>query len=267
MRQKGTTEESNRKFFLGIFTGIAFTSLLGIALYQLYRFTSSYNGADSILVQGNTSDLTLAVNAINNILTWGSFIVAVLTIAAAIFGILGVSAFREETKNSIKFNKNQLKSFSSKITSNTSIVKDTQKKQKDFISDINDLKYQFSQQKRFLERASENLFQTTELIAFQLQDESEAIKLLDFNNYCKNIILLYRAIMDDDDQETIIDIQDQKINAIDFLKINGSLEDIKHLEYVANHDLNEIIKSQAKYAIGYIQARINNSITSKQITR
>ena len=46
--------------------------------------------------------LTVEVNAINNILTWGSFLVAVLTIATAVFGILSVSAFREETRNNIK---------------------------------------------------------------------------------------------------------------------------------------------------------------------
>ena len=60
--------------------------------------------------------LTLEVNAINNILTWGSFIVAALTIAAAVFGILGVSAFREETRNSIRSSKKEIENIKIGLT-------------------------------------------------------------------------------------------------------------------------------------------------------
>lgn len=60
--------------------------------------------------------LAVEVNAINNILTWGSFIVAALTIAAAFFGVLGVSAFREETRNNTKSSKKEIENIKIRLT-------------------------------------------------------------------------------------------------------------------------------------------------------
>lgn len=60
--------------------------------------------------------LTLEVNAINNILTWGSFIVAALTIAAAFFGILGVGAFRKETRNNTESSKKEIENIKIRLT-------------------------------------------------------------------------------------------------------------------------------------------------------
>ncbi len=228
-------------------------------------------------VSGNATiidALTLEVNAINNILTWGSFIVAALTIAAAIFGILGVSAFRQETRNSIKSSKKVIDDMKNTIDSffidvNTRLddfQQDTNTRLNDFMTTIDDftnsvdcytaqidnINYTLTQQTRYFYQVINYLYQVTYSNIEQMEDQTLAQQLLENNFHELQIAMLYRTNLQADEAP---DVEINRIAALEYLEDNGRIEDIPHLEYIAQQDPNERIRNRAFEIIGRIRER------------
>ncbi len=232
--------------------------------------------------------LTVEVNAINNILTWGSFLVAVLTIATAVFGILSVSAFREETRNNIKSSNKEIdnikigltKAFNEfSIDQNTRLdnldstihehINDANTRLDNFIRTINEntdivnryttqidiVREALNQQARYFDHAISYLYQATYSNISLMEDQVLAQQLLDNLYHELQITTLYSVDLDANDNPNN---NINKIAALEYLIENGTMADIQHLDYVENHDPNEHIRRRAIEVRAIIQNRNNN---------
>lgn len=188
--------------------------------------------------------LTLEVNAINNILTWGSFIVAALTIAAAVFGIIGVTAFKEETRTRLDNFKDTINNYSDKVERIENIG-----------NQIENIKGSLFQQERYIDNTTNYLFQATYTIIENMSDTTQAQQLLENLFHELQIAKLYRSSLDaDNDSEIYI----HKIAAFAYLEENGTMADIPHLEYIVDYDPNKNNKRRAIEVIAIIRNRNNN---------
>lgn len=118
-------ERERREQLFRLFEIILIIIGLCIVIFCFAQFTDVFksflpNHTVTLSKSDNSTEiynaLAVEVNAINNILTWGSFIVAALTITAAVFGILSIGAFREETRNHIKSSKKEIENIKIVLT-------------------------------------------------------------------------------------------------------------------------------------------------------
>ena len=188
--------------------------------------------------------LAVEVNAINNILTWGSFIVAALTIAAAVFGIIGVTAFREETRTKLDNFKHSINDFSEKIERAENIT-----------NQIESIKESLVQQERYIDHTADYLFKATYSNLSLMSNQQQAKQLLDSIFHELQIAILYRTSLDESESTNN---DNSKETAFKHLEKRGTMADIPHLEYVVKHDPKEHIRRRAIEVIAIIRNRENS---------
>lgn len=181
--------------------------------------SSGHNGEDEI------SEITIAVNAINNVLTWSAVVVAIITLFVAILGILG---FRE-IKNDCEKAKKAVEEFDMEIRKIGDKTKALQKKQ--------DLQYLYvSRINKYIYEFSIKIANANEALTAELLHDYHLINLLSVSsNY---------------------------VDDFNYLKANGTEDDVELIEFIARHDDNEEKKKMAREAIGYIRGRLSKPRTS-----
>ena len=243
---------------------ILIVSLLYI--YFLPHYTLNATNQDNIDI---TNAMMYELNAINNVLTWGSFIIAAITIVGAVFGIAGfvqlknnVTSAIELQKSYIADSKQDIKSF--KLDVNSAIEeekkktenqheetkKDIESFKQDIIDRITSIEYfntSIEAQARYFSKSIEYLYTTSSSLLEQSNDEHLLYSL--YHDY--NIISLYRVETNND---KAISLQSKK-EALEILKSNGYYDDLTDIEFVSNNDPNEEIRQLAREVIGAIKNR------------
>jgi hypothetical protein len=236
--------------------------------------------------------LMLEVNSINNILTWCSFIVGVLTIVAAIFGILSVSAFRDETRRNIETSERRINDLTQNLTNsldestsnqNTSLeafqrnidelthnltttlnesISNQDTRLEAFQQNIDEnnvalniiegYRETLARQEEYINQTINYLFQATSANINQMSNQEQAREILRRIYHEMLIARLYRISLNAVNNETY---NRERFAVLAYLEMNGTREDIPHLEYVVQHDTNEDNRRRAIEVIGIIRSR------------
>jgi len=207
--------------------------------------TTNYNSVNDTavsLVQKNTEEihycknqndvgsLTLAVNAINNIMTWSAVMIAALTLLVAVFGIIGYIRIKDILKDNIKKVSDKIIEINSKEqVFNTCIAK------------TEAITKELQAQEQYMCNSNVYIHKALETIANQISDDHRAISILKFILHNYQISSLYSSNAS------------LKFAALAYLQDNGTFNDIEHLEYVSNFDLIEANKTWAREIIGIIK--------------
>lgn len=208
--------------------------------------------------------ITLEMNSINNILTWGSFIVAILTIVAAVFGIAGFVELKSGVNNKIKDFENTLKK-----------TEDIEKEFNRVMSKYETLVQSFNAHERYTNKSIEYLYEAIYLfinnpgpnglsgglpIAPNGPDDGSNGPvgsnqgILNDLFHKLQILKLYRCSLDDKENEDEAKaIKHGKKTALEYLKVEGTKDDLPDLEYVAKHEQDESIKNRIHEVIGIIR--------------
>lgn len=221
------------------------------------KFTSERNH-ESIL-DSIVSNLTLAVNSVNNILTSGSIFVAILTLFIGLMGLYGFHSLKndaQKTKDDIQI---QLEEFSRLSENNIITINRLQDEHKKFLGDVNSIKYSLIQHEIYLaEKTIKYLYNTTYALGEQIKNKKVSKKILDNLVHSFQIASLYRINLEKEDSSIIND----KFAAFAYLEVNGVIDDIPDLEYVVQYDPNTDNKRRAVEIIALIKNKkqlIHNS--------
>lgn len=120
---------------------------------------------------------------------------------------------------------------------------------------VNQVTEALTQQSRYFEHTIDYLYQATYTNISQMEDQTQAERLLDDLFHELQIATLHRTYLNTNET------QDNDINknaALEYLEENGRMEDISHLEYVALHDPNEHVRRRAIEVRAIIRSRFNN---------
>lgn len=122
--------------------------------------------------------------------------------------------------------------------------------QSDFQKQLKTIKQNQTFQDQYLDQTVCYLFQTIYSIISQINDKYIAKNILENFYHSFQIAKLYQINNALDKTEKI-----NKFAAFAYIEENGVLEDIPHLEYIAEHDPNEQNENRAKEIIGRIKER------------
>jgi cell division protein FtsB len=167
--------------------------------------------------------LTLAVNAINNIQTWSAVMIAILTLIVAIFGFIGYFRISHVLKSNVAQVQKKIEEINAKE------------------QEFNNCISQTKAQEKYIYKTNECFLDALDKIANQITDTTNASFILRDMLHNYHITNLYSA--------------EDKFAALADLEVNGTREDIEHLEYVSNNDSDEYNKSWAREIIGIIRHR------------
>lgn len=248
--------------------------------------TSNNNPAslDSIVF-----NLTLAVNAINNVLSGGAIALGILTLFIGLVGLFGYNTLKEDireyklkhdkdtqktieelesqlTRDYDEFTTNQnnifveLKRTTDEHTNkiNTKLenfyvtIHDYSNKVDLYAHLIDDIRKALTQQARYIDQTINIFFKATYSNISQMKDKEQANLLLANLFHDFQIAKLYRNNFETDE---VSDIDVNLITALEYLEENGTMEDIPHLEYVAQNDTNDDNRNRARMIIGRIMER------------
>lgn len=122
---------------------------------------------------------------------------------------------------------------------------------------VNQVHEALTQQSRYYEHTIDYLYQATYSIIAQMadQDQDKARQLLDHLFHELQIAKLYRVNLDTDEAR-VVNIN--KIAALEYLEENGRKADIPHLDYIAQHDPDEHVKTRAIEVRAIIRNNDNN---------
>jgi hypothetical protein len=182
------------------------------------------------------SSLTLAVNAINNIMTWSAIFIAFLTLIVAIIGFVGYNRMYEVVQDNIKKN-------DEKVDAKIRAIDAKQEMFNDCVSRTQVISEQLKGQEKYICKTSDYLFAALDKITNQIPDADtgKAIMKQMWHNY--QITSLYSA---DEGKE---------FAALAFLQENGTIDDIEHLEFVSTYDRNDHNKTWAREILGLLSIR------------
>ncbi len=202
--------------------------------------------------------MMIELNAINNILTWGSFIIATLTIIAAVFGIVGFVEFKKSVNKDVEKIGKITTDFTTKINS---FIKDSDQTIEDYKNDIKNkileiesFKSTIIAQVRYFNKSLEYLYTVSSILI----DKDGNDELGNFLYHDLNIISLYRYEPSDNNDVSSAILQAKK-EAIENLKDIGTLDDIVDLEIIVQNEPNEEIKRKIQELIGIIKHNFNMS--------
>lgn len=230
-------------------------------------------------------NLTLAVNSVNNVLTSGSILIAILTLFIALVGIFAYhdlkndiqekldkeNVERKTFENSANTNLENEKTERQRFEKNINTTLDTERTYREsFESSINEIirnielkideccenaqrKMQILErtqimQDLYFKKSIEFLY----MISSNLLEEDDDDTLRNSIYHDLQIMMLYRYEIFQDEQEAAT-ILHQKKAALDYLKDHSLEDDISDLEYVAKCDPNEEIRRKAIEVIGAIK--------------
>ncbi len=242
--------------------------------------TNSPNFLDSIVF-----NLTLAVNAVNNVLTSGSIFIAILTLFIGLVGLFGFYSVKQDLKDKIDEFETEINNINTKVTDNEDKITKTNKliqdccsetneKYKDFENRFNeslehnlaeiDIRNQIvnasiqdfqnfhSRQEAYINQTINYLYQATSAIINQMSDQDQARTILSRIYHDIQIARLYRTSLN---AENNVAYDRDRFAAFAYLETNGTIEDIPHLQYVEQHDPNENNRRRAIEVIAIIRNR------------
>lgn len=174
-------------------------------------------------VKEDVGSLTLAVNVINNIMTWTSVLVGVITLLVGAFGYFGYNRMENQIKNKIA---------------------EIDKKRTDFddcILQMKGIQAKLVAQEKYTCNSNIYIYDTLDKIANQIAEAEKGKVILEKMLHSYQITNLYAAE------------NDLKFAALAYIQNNGTLDDIKHLEHVATYDAYEQNRVWAREIIGIIK--------------
>lgn len=171
------------------------------------------------------SSLTLAVNTVNNILTFSSLVVAILTIATILIGFLGYKRLANKIDGKI-----------SEIDGSISTIEK-------FGESVREMKYLLTVQQKYVNSANDYLYESTEQLVNQMDDDKSARILYEklVRNYHLTNLYAWK--------------KETRFASLAYLREQGRLEDIEHIEVVATSDIDESNRKLAGEIIGIIKYR------------
>lgn len=210
------------------------------------------------LIDSIIGELTLAVNSVNNVLTSGSILVAILTLFIALVGIFAYHDLKTDVNGIIEKEKTENYKFKASITKR---IEGTESDINDFnnanevfkdeiknkIIEIESFKSSMIAQARYFNKSIEYLY----MVSSNLIEKDGNKELRNLLYRGLNIIALYQNELNDYNGKPE-DIILEKIEAIENLKDIGTLDDIKDLEIIAQNEPNEEIKRKVQELIGII---------------
>lgn len=274
---------SNNKIWTGILIGVL-TCLAIFGFMILINHVMHPSSATSAAGL-DTNKLAVEVNAVNNILTWGSFIVAVLTIAAAVFGIAGYIQLKSSINHRLGEEKRTATLFRTNVSSRVDTAEDsieqfkqgieqfkretssqiarTNNNNKEFFDQSNQriiniednhcrLSHRMEAEDKHIEKTIEHILQSVTHMANLIGGENGK-SILSNQLHSTQITTLYRIYPDNDEGKATV-IKAKKA-ALLYLFANGNLEDIPDLDYVAKFDPIDVIKRMALEVIGSIKSK------------
>ncbi len=235
---------------------IAFLVLFFL-IFVAYVYFLPHHGPTA--TECNNTDLANAMmielNAINNIITWCSFIVATITIIGAIAGIAIFTEFRKRIETDIDQAKKEREEFEQAINAR---ILEIDKKIDDCCEEakkkIQSLEITQVKQEHYFRKSIDYLY----TISSSLLEKTGDTDLRDLTYHDYNITTLYSYVIDEDDIESAWILQDKK-EALQNLKETGVLEDITDLEYISENDSSDEIRRLATEVIGIIKHRFGKA--------
>lgn len=112
-----------------------------------------------------------------------------------------------------------------------------------------------TQQSRYYDHTIDYLYQVTYSNISQMANQDEAQQLLDYLYHELQIATLYRVNLDAGEAR-VADFN--KITALEYLEENGTRADIPHLDYIAQHDPDEQVRTRAIEVRAIIRNRYGN---------
>lgn len=242
----------------------------------------------SELLDSIVYNLTLAVNSVNNVLTSGSIFIAILTLFIGIVGLFGFYSLKsdlkekigefdgkltqnstridriqklindccEETKSKIKEVDNKFVDYEQRIDKkNEKTIEEIEERNRNLNEQITAFRVFLTQQEEYINRTINYLFQATYANINQMSDKKQAREILSRIHHDMQIARLYRTSLNTENN----DIYDrEKFAVFAYLEMNGTLDDIPHLDYVVDHDPNEQTRMRATEVRAIIRNRNNN---------
>lgn len=264
MSTKPTDENTERKHrdYDSLIIVILASTVFIILAYIFFLPHHTLQAADSDKTD-IANAMMIELNAINNILTWGSFIIASLTMVAAVFGIVGFVEYRKSVDKEVEKLETTTTNF---ITTTNSKISTVEQNQASFIENTNKTieKYQneiknkiieiesfkssMMAQARYFNKSIEYLYMVSSNLIEK--DGNEELRNLIYHGL--NLMALYQNELDDckdKPADTIL----EKIEAIENLKDIGTEDDIKDLKIIAQNEPNEEIRQKIYELIGIIK--------------
>lgn len=201
------------------------------------------NNVDSILVsnsisnEGKTSELTLFVNGLNNIITTYGIVLCIITLLIAIAGFFSIKTIINKLEEYNKKNKEKEVVIDEKLN-------DLNKYKEQYIKDIDtisQLKHQLNIQNIYIEKATTYIYFTLDNDAEKKKDKVLKSKLITE----KQILRLY------------YNNKEGKEAALFYFSEYGTNEHLADIKYVAENDLDDEIRKLAFRIIGRIEGREN----------
>lgn len=237
------------------------------------KTTTSSNSTNNLISYDSiVFNLTLAVNAINNVLSSGAIALGILTLFIGLVGLFGFNTLKDDIREykekhdkdskilidnmqanlmntHYEFAKNQNK----KLESYNDAINEYKNDVNSYIHQIDDLvRESHTKQTKYINQTINHLYKIAYPIIEQMEDKEFANNILESIFHDLQIARLYHTVLNsDDDSDNDINI----IAAFEYFKENGRLGDIPHLEYVAKNDSNERIRNLALEIIGRIRER------------
>ena len=197
------------------------------------------------------SNLTLAVNSVNNVLTGGSIALGILTLFIGIVGLFGFHSLKNdfnESKASIEKYKNDV----------NDILSDHEKQ----ICQMTQIKESISIHNKTLGHYNNALYRIAVEIANankpnesnKPNEPNESDGLLEIVTHNYQIAQLYSCLNREDFSSL-----DNTFAPFSYFIERGTMEDITHLTYIAKHHPNDRIRDEALEIIGRIKQRNKES--------
>lgn len=264
--------------------------IFAVIFFLLYHFLPHYR---LIATECDKTDIANAMmielNSINNILTWGSFIIAALTTIGAVFGIGGSIVFTKhvnEQLDNAKTERDRADTNAKKILdnekaererfeANTNILLDTERRKRETFEasfderiinielKIDECCEKAQQKMQILEKTQvmqglyfKKSIEFLYMISSNLLEKDDNDSLRNSLYHDLQIMMLYRYEIYKDKHESAT-ILHQKKAALDYLKDHPQKDDISDLEYVAQNDPNAEIRRRAIEVIGVIKNNYN----------
>lgn len=223
-----------------------------------------------------------AIGSTRTIVTWEAIIIIILIIIVVIVGGFGIKAFKKVIYIKIGVNSDKIHRIetilddvqavvnSDKIHRIETVLDDVQAvvnrvklwDKNDLLviqNDVLSLKDQLAEfsdcinsQSRYFEQSINYLYQAAYSNIEQMSDQTQAREILKSIYHEMQIARLYRTSFNAENNEAY---NRDRFAVLAYLEMNGTKEDIPHLEYVVQHDANEDNRRRAIEVIGIIRNR------------
>ena len=249
------------------------TAKTDTAIIAKEKTTTSLNSTNNpISYDSIVFNLTLAVNAINNVLSSGAIALGILTLFIGLVGLFGFNTLKEDIReykekhdkdtkilidniqtNLMSAHKEFAENQNNKLESFNDVINEYKNDFNSYTCQINHLvKESHTKQMKYINQTINYLYEMAYPIIGQMKDEELANHVLESIFHDLQIARLYHSVLNsDDDSNHSINIT----AAFEYFKENGRLGDIPHLEYVAKNDSNARIRNLAIEIIGRIRER------------